>query len=101
MIESAAITLRRARPADGPAIARLAELDGAPPPREPLLVAEVLGQLRAAISLADGAVVADPFHPTLALLELLRARERQLRGGPWWRRRRLPRWSRRRTATVG
>ena len=45
-----------------------------------VLVAEVDGELLAAISLDDGAVVADPFEPTAALVELLRARARQLEG---------------------
>jgi hypothetical protein len=40
------------------------------------LVAEVGGEVRAALSLRDGAVVADPFHPTAALAELLRAYSR-------------------------
>ena len=35
---------------------------------------------RAALSLADGSVVADPFHPSTALVDLLRARARQLTG---------------------
>jgi len=37
-------------------------------------VAEVGGALRATISLTDGVVIADPFHRTTALVELLRAR---------------------------
>jgi hypothetical protein len=46
----------------------------------PVLLGEVGGELRAALSLADGAVVADPFHHTVALVELLRARAKQLSG---------------------
>jgi hypothetical protein len=41
------------------------------------LLAEVGGEVRAALSLQDGAVVADPFHPTAPLAELLRAYSRQ------------------------
>ena len=39
-----------------------------------------LGEFRAALSLADGAVVADPFCRTLELVHLLKARAAQLSG---------------------
>jgi hypothetical protein len=74
------VTLRFAFPDDEPEIARLAQLDSSDPPTMPVLLGEVGGQLRAALSLADGAVVADPFHPSTALVDLLRARAAQLRG---------------------
>jgi len=67
------LTLRFAFPDDEAALARLAALDSSEAPAMPVLLGEVGGQLRAALSLADGAVVADPFHPTVALVELLRA----------------------------
>lgn len=76
-----AVTIRAARPSDVVALARLASLDSAAAPPEPLLVAEAGGEVRAAISLHDGSVVANPFAPTAALVELLEARARQLRGG--------------------
>jgi hypothetical protein len=76
----AALTLRMAFPDDETALLRLAALDSAEPPARPVLVAEVAGELRAAVSLADGAVVADPFHPSIALLELLRIRAGQVAG---------------------
>jgi hypothetical protein len=69
-----AVTLRLSRPADERALEELAQLETAGPPHGPHLMAEVDGALRAAISLTDGAVIADPFHPTAALVELLRAR---------------------------
>jgi len=75
------VTIRIAGEHDRAAIARIAELDSARPPVGPLLVAVLDEELAAAISLADGAVVADPFRPTAAVVELLVARERQLRGG--------------------
>lgn len=87
------ITLRLGFPDDREAIRHLAELDSALSPAEPLLLAEVAGELRAALSLADGVVIADPFHPSTELLELLRARARQLQDGPRSKRRlrlRLP-----------
>jgi hypothetical protein len=76
------VTLRFAFPDDAEALARLAMLDSAAPPAEPALLAEVGGELRAALSLVDGAVVADPFHHGGPLIELLRARARQLEGVP-------------------
>jgi hypothetical protein len=83
------VTLRFAFPDDAEALARLAVLDSSEPPAMPVLLGEVGGQLRAALSLADGAVVADPFHPTVTLIELLRARASQLQERPARRRRRL------------
>ena len=52
---------------------RLASLDSAPVPPGPLLLAERDGELRAALSLSDGRAVADPFHPTAAIVDLLAA----------------------------
>jgi hypothetical protein len=71
-------TIRRAWPADARAIARLAELDSAAVPAAPLLVAFAGSELRAALSLRDGATIADPFRPTVAARELLRIRASQL-----------------------
>jgi hypothetical protein len=75
------VTLRFGFPDDAEAIARLAALDSAEPPAQPVLLAEVDGRPLAALSLSDGAVVADPFHATTSLVELLRARSHQLEGG--------------------
>jgi hypothetical protein len=71
---SATVTLRVATGDSDRAVARLAELDSAAPLRGPVIVAEVDGQPRAALSLVDGSVVADPFHLTVPLVELLRMR---------------------------
>jgi len=102
MNRDAAVTLRCAEPRDGAALARLAELDSAPAPAPPVLLADVDGELLAAISLADGATVANPFRATAALVELLRARERQLRAGaPGRRRRGVRAWVRRRVPAIG
>lgn len=73
-----AVTLRFAFPDDATAISRLASLDSAESPTGQLLLAEVAGELRAALSLRDGRVVADPFHRTAALVALLRERAMQL-----------------------
>ena len=89
------VTLRFGTPADQAPLARLAELDSSTPPVQPVLLAEVDGQLRAALALIGGAVVADPFHPTSDLIDLLRARARQLDATPRiTRSRRLRSWSR-------
>jgi len=67
-----AITIRPAYADDALAIARLAALDCAGIPRGPLVVAEVDGELRAAMSISDFTAIADPFHRTLELVALLR-----------------------------
>lgn len=72
------VTIRYGFPDDARALSRLAALDCAAVPRGPLLVADVEGELRAALSLADGSVIADPFHASAPLVELLAARARQL-----------------------
>lgn len=75
-----ALTIRYAFPDDEASLRRLAVLDSAFLPAAPMLVAEVDGELRAALSLSTGEAIADPFHPSTSLLELLRARAEQLTG---------------------
>lgn len=71
----AAITIRPASADDQVALARLAALDSAAGvPAGPVLLAEVDEQLRAALSLSDHSVIADPFFHTQHLVMLLRAR---------------------------
>lgn len=72
------LTLRLATSADGSALARLAELEQAAAPQEPVLLGEVMQRPVAALSLRDGRVVADPFTPTAELVELMRLRARQI-----------------------
>jgi hypothetical protein len=67
------ITIRPEYPDDELALNRLAMLDSADhAPARPLLLAEVDGELRVAMSLRDGSAIADPFHHTAAILALLR-----------------------------
>ncbi len=73
------ITLRPAMPADARAVDELAELDGRPPLRGPVLLAEARGRPVAAIAVRDGAVVADPFRRTADAVTLLRT-QRELLG---------------------
>ena len=74
------VSIRRAGPHDAPALYRLAALDSAAPLGGEVLIAEAGGEARAALSLADGRTVADPFAPTAALVELLAMRRDQLCG---------------------
>jgi hypothetical protein len=75
----AAVTVRIAGADDQIALLRLADLDSAAAPHLPVLIGEVAGRPVAALSLTDGALIADPFTPTLELVELLRLRARQIR----------------------
>ena len=77
-IPERAITLRCWSAEDHGPLARLAALDSSEPPHQPVVVAEVGGELRAALSLNDGLLVADPFHLTGGVAGLLRAYARQL-----------------------
>jgi hypothetical protein len=71
---STQLMIRPAYGDDYTALARLAALDSADHvPARPLVVAEVDGVLRAAISLADGSSIADPFYPSARLVALLRS----------------------------
>lgn len=73
-----AVTIREALPADTAALEQLAELDSSRPLRRPALVAEVGGELWAAVSVAERRVIADPFRPSGELGHLLAARARQV-----------------------
>jgi hypothetical protein len=64
--------LRLADEDDVAAVERLAELDSCLLPPGPYLVAERDRRIDAAISLATGQLVADPFRRTAELCELLR-----------------------------
>ena len=66
------ISIRTATTEDTSALNRLAALDSAPVPAGTVLIAEVNGRPEAALSVADHAVVADPFEPTAQLVDLLR-----------------------------
>jgi len=95
------VTIRPARSDDALALRRLATLDSAEVPPGALLVAEVSGELWAAIAVASAVAVADPFRPTAELVRLLHLRAEQLRRAdaqpvertgrgrlvPWWGRR--------------
>jgi hypothetical protein len=74
------ITIRAAGPEDGEALRRLAQRDSRAIPDGELLIALVDGDARAAISLASGETIADPFHRTQELVGMLTLRGSRLRG---------------------
>jgi hypothetical protein len=88
------VTIRRLGGDDEAAVSRLVERDSAHRPAGELIGAEVDGRLLAAISLHGGEVVADPFHPTRQIVDVLRLRARQLDGRDPKRGRRLLSWLR-------
>ena len=77
------LTIRAARPDDAQALHALAIIDSALPLAGDVLVAERDGAAIAAISLADGRVIADPFRRSADTVEILRLRARhELRARP-------------------
>jgi hypothetical protein len=72
------VTVRRSTSADRGAMARLAALDSASPPRGPALVAEADSRMLAALPLGSGRPIADPFEPTSELVALLELRRLQI-----------------------
>jgi hypothetical protein len=70
--------IRRTTPDDAAALRRLATLDSKSAPAGDALVAEVDGELLAAVSLDGDVVIADPFRPTADLVAMLEMRARQL-----------------------
>lgn len=96
------MTIRPADAADEVELWRLAALDSSPLPPAPLLVAEVQGELRAAVSATDLSAIADPFRRTAELVDLLRhtattiepwpRSTRPQDGSTFWLGRRQPSW---------
>jgi hypothetical protein len=73
-----AITIRRSTDADSDDIFRLALLDDRAAPKGEAMLAFVNGELRAAMPIAKrDRVVADPFHPTADVVNLLEVRAAQ------------------------
>jgi hypothetical protein len=67
-----AITIRRSTTGDAAAVARIAALDSGHAPAGDAMLAFVGGELRAVLPLDGGRPLADPFHRTAELVELLR-----------------------------
>jgi hypothetical protein len=73
------VTIRRAVADDGLSLVRLAGLDSKRLPTGSFLMAEVNGEPWAAVELESGEVLADPFHPTADLAEMLLLRAARIR----------------------
>jgi hypothetical protein len=86
-LDPGAVTIRFASRADAQRLERLAAIDSGPVPTGPTLVAEVDGELVAALPVGHGRGLADPFRPSVELIRLLELREAQLRGTDRRRRR--------------
>ncbi|HEX8645364.1 MAG TPA: hypothetical protein VF715_00595 [Thermoleophilaceae bacterium] len=67
------VVFRPAGESDRPALSRLARLDDRRIPRGDLVLAQVGSEIRAAVSTSDGAAIADPWTPTAAIVDALRA----------------------------
>src|SRR5215218_5579418 len=72
------VTVRRSASGDESALARLAALDSASPPRGPALIAEADSRVLAALPLGSGRPIADPFERTTEIVALLQLRAAQL-----------------------
>jgi|SRR4051812_15864878 hypothetical protein len=76
--EPTEVVIRRSTDGDGPALAALSALDGAPMPFGSALVAEVAGVPRAVLPLDGGRSFGDPFARTDELVALLELRAAQI-----------------------
>lgn len=72
------IIIRPARTDDGYALSRLAALDSSSAPSGRVLLAEVDGEMVAALPVDGGRTIADPFRATAALVALLELRAAQI-----------------------
>ena len=88
------LVLRSATTADAAALERLAALDSARPLTGEVMLAQAGADVRAALSLETGRVVADPFYPSADLVALLHAAAGDEKPRRAWRLRRAPRAAR-------
>jgi hypothetical protein len=79
------IVIRHSTDSDEAAIRNLAALDSRPTPSGDALLAFAGTELRAALPVEGGAPIADPFHPTAEVVELLRLRADQMQPGNRYR----------------
>jgi hypothetical protein len=75
----AAVSIRFFAERDMDAVRQIAALDEKPVPTGGMLLAEVRGELVAALPIDGGPPLADPFKPTADIVALLRLRAHQLR----------------------
>ena len=83
------LVIRSATALDAASLAGLTALDSAAPLTGRVLLAEVDGDVHAAVEVASGRVVADPFRPTADLADVLRLRASRMTGHAAARDRRL------------
>ena len=76
------VTIRLSTDEDRTGLLRLAALDSRPAPRGRALLAFVGGELRAALPLDGHPAIADPFHLSDEVVDLLAVRLAHLRGSP-------------------
>jgi len=79
-IAGISLVIRAAEDRDSEQIARIAQLDSATVPAGGLLVAELGGEIVAALPLGGGRAIADPFRRSADAVELLHQRARQVGG---------------------
>ena len=79
MTSTASLTIRHATASDEADLNRLAALDSSRLPSGELIVAELDGNLVAALSMDTGAAIADPFEHTAAIVDSMRAQARASR----------------------
>lgn len=77
-LDTEPLTIRGSNQADLAALRRIAELDSQHLPAPPFLVAQVGGEVVAALATETGIVVANPFRHTAQVVHLLRVRADQL-----------------------
>jgi hypothetical protein len=73
------VVIRESMRSDAEHLRRLAQLDSARVHEGPMVVAEVDGEVRAAVAIDNGTVIANPFHRTADLVALASMRATQLR----------------------
>jgi hypothetical protein len=74
------VTVRLGRATDAAQLADLATLDCAAAPEGAVMVAETDGFIVAAVPVAGGPAIADPFRRTAAIIGLLELRAAQVEG---------------------
>jgi hypothetical protein len=73
------VVIRESVRSDAEHLRRLAQLDSARLHDGPMVVAEINGEIRAAVAIDDGSVIADPFRRTADLVALAAMRADQVR----------------------
>jgi hypothetical protein len=78
-VPAAAVLIRPAAATDAGEITRLSELDERELPQGEQLLGVLEGRVVAALDVASGVAIADPFAPTVGVVKLLELRAAQVR----------------------